>query len=88
MHPLDPEKVATIDQRVAHFDAVLDNFINHYRIKASELGTAGATAVMCLEFNNTRAKDLEKMLNLLVVAIARLADQAPPLPPISTPPGA
>lgn len=84
---LPPDKVAQVDQRIAMYNTNLDTMINMYKSLVTQFGTAGAQVQLSNSFNrqstlacscasNAAAiKSNQAFRNLLIAAIARLADE-------------
>lgn len=84
---LPPHIVAQIDQKVAMFGTNLDTVIGLYRALTTQFGTAGAQAAISKSFaRQTSPASQAAFRNLLVAAIARLAEHVDLYAPSPRPP--
>ncbi len=74
MQPLPPEVVGGIDQRAGQCDAALDALVAKYRKIAAHHGTAAGAGVLAGDFYSTQIRGVGNIVDLLVFAIARLAE--------------
>lgn len=72
--PLPPEAVAGIDQRAGVCNGMLDKLIAQYQRIAAVHGTAAAAGVMSGELHDTKIRGIGNVIDVLVFAVARLAD--------------